>query len=190
MIQTLTTSDHPKPFVWTRDAYQQLGDLGIFADRRVELIEGQVLQMSPMRPKHTTAVALAEKILIRAFGDGRYVREQSPLSLGSHSQPEPDIAVVNGVIRDYSNKHPAHALLVVEISESTLAFDRTTKAKIYADAGIEDYWIVNLVDNCLEVQRQPVPGDGYAQKLTLKPGEKIAPLSAPQAMIGVEELLP
>lgn len=190
MIQALITSEAPQPFTWSVDQFQQLGDLGIFDHQRVELIEGQVLQMSPMRAKHTTAVALVEKALLRAFGAGFYVRQQSPLPLGSKSQPEPDIAVVEGDIRDYAKKHPTHALLVVEVSDTTLAFDRKVKSRVYAQAGIEDYWIVNLVDNCVEVHRQPNESGEYAHKQTLKSGDKIAPLAMPGSPVAVEELLP
>lgn len=190
MIQTLITSDPPKPFTWSVDQYQQIGDLGLFGDKRVELVEGQVLQMSPMRAEHSTAVALVEKALLLAFGAGFYVRQQSPLPLGDKSQPEPDIAVVKGDIRDYAKKHPTHALLVVEVSDSTLAFDRKVKSRVYAEAGIADYWIVNLVDHCVEVHNNPTSAGEYEHKQILKAGEKITPLAAPRASIKVEELLP
>jgi Uma2 family endonuclease len=118
------------------------------------------------------------------------------LILGPRSKPEPDLAVVVGSFNDYKRIHPATATLVVEVSDSTLATDRTTKAALYARAGIEDYWIVNLPDGVLEVHRQPAPmtgqplGHHYRSIIRLTAADTLSPLARPASAIVVASLLP
>jgi Uma2 family endonuclease len=123
-------------------------------------------------------------------------RLQAPLHLGPRSAPEPDAAVVPGGPRDYTaTGHPTTALLIVEVSDTTLSYDRGRKASLYARAGIADYWILNLVQQ-LEVHRWPVPDPtqhyrhGYADVLILTPQDHIAPLAAPKKRVAVADLLP
>jgi Uma2 family endonuclease len=185
----------PRPKLWTRKEYYRLYDLGFFAGKRVELIEGEIIDMPPMNNPHAVALGLAHDALLAAFGTGFWVRDQMPLHFGSRSEPEPDIAVVPGAPRDFLD-HPTTALLVMEISETSLQFDRTRKSSLYAEAGIADYWIVNLVDNQLEVCRDPQPDPDqvgrfiYAKITILKSGEVIAPLGMKKARIAVRDLLP
>ena len=103
--------------------------------------------------------------------------------------PEPDLAVVPGEPDDYVKSHPKTALLVVEVTDTSQYHDRVRKVGIYALAGIQDYWIVNLAKDALEVYREPVRGD-YRQKLTLQRGERITPLGCPEVEIAVDNLLP
>lgn len=152
--ETITTRE-PKPRRWTRDEYYRMGDLGFFQDQRVELIEGEILQRRTQSVPHAAAISLTHEVLRSVFSEGHWVRNQAPLTFSSSSEPEPDIAVVAGEIRDHSGGHPTTALLVVEISDATLAFDRRKKASLYAQAGIADYWVVNLVNRQLEVYRRP-----------------------------------
>ena len=128
-MQTLTA---PRAHVWTRRIYAQLIALGIFDAQHVELIEGHILDMTPMGSLHATAVALTANVLEQAFGTGYFVRWQMPFGIGELSEPEPDVAVVQGNIRDYVNAHPTTAALIVEISDTSLDFDRTQKAGLYA----------------------------------------------------------
>ena len=113
----------------------------------------------------------------------------------AESEPEPDVAVVPGEPEDYRSSHPSRAALVVEVSESSLAFDRNDKGSVYARAGILDYWIVNLVERLLEVYREPVPdaaapfGARYARGESLDPSRRESPLAAPHASIHVRDLL-
>ncbi len=173
-----------------------MAEAGIFNGQRVELIEGEIVEMSPQGGPHFTAVALAEETLRRLFRQGHVVRAQGPLSVGELSEPEPDVAVVSGAIRDYKNAHPTTALLVVEIADSTLAFDRGEKAGLYAKASIPDYWIVNLADRQVEVRRDPAPmagqpyGHGYKNITIFTPGEVVSPLAAPQTTVCVSDLMP
>src|SRR5919198_1146345 len=119
----------PRLRLWTREEYLKMVEAGVFKPgERVELIEGRNVAMSPQNSPHFTAVSLVEEALRTLFGAGYVVRVQGPLDLSPTSQPEPDIAVVRGTIRDYAGAHPTTALLVVEVSDSTLAFDRGEKA--------------------------------------------------------------
>ncbi|MCI0636706.1 MAG: Uma2 family endonuclease, partial [Actinobacteria bacterium] len=141
---------------WTRDEYYRMAETGILRpDDRVELIDGEILTKSPQRSVDATAVLLSQEALHAAFGAGFDVRPQLPLALGEASEPEPDLAVVPGVPRDYRESHPTTALLVVEVAETSLAFDRGGKQALYARAGIPEYWIVDLVEGTLEVFRSP-----------------------------------
>jgi Uma2 family endonuclease len=187
----------PTPYRWTREEYYKLGAAGLLLpEARVELIEGEILQMPPQGPAHSTGTRTAQESLRNAFGRGFDVRPQLPLSLGQASDPEPDLAVVPGNPLDYLDGHPSTALLVVEVSDDTLAFDRREKASLYARAGLQDYWIVNLPEAVVEVYRDPRPqaespyGYGYTQVTRHAPGDTLTPLAAPQAKIPVENLLP
>jgi Uma2 family endonuclease len=181
-------------FRWTQRQVHRLDELGFFADRYVELLEGYLYEMT-IDPPHSAACGLANEVLRLAFGAGYTVRSQTPLDLGRRSLPEPDLAVVAGSIRDHARAHPTTALLVVEISDSTLRKDRRTKSHLYARAGIADYWIVNLVDRQLEIRRQPGPdparpGRFAYPETTIVPADGSAsPLAAPGSVIAVADLL-
>src|SRR5205814_10014469 len=123
-----------------------------------ELIDGEVIQMAPQMERHVVAIAKVARALARAIGDEYWIRQQAPIAPDELSEPEPDLAVVPGVPGDYQD-HPKKALLIVEVSATTYRFDSKVKAGLYASSGIEDYWIVNLNANRLEVYRQPVADD-------------------------------
>jgi Uma2 family endonuclease len=173
-----------------------MGEMGLFEGKRVELIEGQVIEMSPIYELHATAVSVADDVLREAFGKGWAIRVQNPLSLGEASDPQPDVVVVAGKNRDFKEQHPTTAALVIEVADSSLSYDRDYKASLYAKAGIADYWIVNLPERQLEVYRQPRAdaasefGFSYTEKQIFKEGESVAPLARPEAVIAVAELLP
>lgn len=187
----------PKRRRWTRKEFYRLLDLGFFLEQRVELIGGEVLVMPAQKNLHAISIALTEDALRTAFGAGHWVRVQMSLDLRPHSVPDPDLAVVPGTPRTYDPAHnPTSALLIVEVSDTTLRYDRGHKASLYARAGIADYWIVNLVDRQLEVHRNPVPDRrqpfrfGYADVTALALTDFATPLAAPQARIAVADLLP
>ena len=166
-------------------------------EERLELIEGEVIEkVSPQESPHATSTNLSGKAAERAFSEDYHIRAQLPLVFGPHNKPEPDVAVVTGSIRDYSRAHPITAVLVIEVSDSTLRYDRTTKAGIYARAGIEDYWILNVIDRVLEVHRQPAAmtdmplGHGYRSITRYTETEAVSPLAAPGSSILVADLLP
>jgi Uma2 family endonuclease len=175
---------------WTREEYDKMIAAGMFAPgERVELIDGKILRMAPQGSAHFTAIRLAEEALRKAFGVGYQVRTQGPLSISSSSEPEPDIAVVTGTPRDYRDAHPSTALLIIEVADTTLEYDRQSKRNLYAQADVQDYWIVNLVDRCIEVFRHAEQGT-YGSTRRFFPGDRVSPLAAPEADIRVDQMLP
>lgn len=175
---------------WSRAEYERIVEAGGFApDSRVELLDGEIVDMSPQKSTHATAVGLVEAALRGSFGDGFHVRSQKPLALDDQSEPEPDCAVVPGRLRDYANAHPRTAVLIVEVADTSLGYDRTDKAAAYARNGVPEYWIVNLRKRVLEVHRAPGT-QGYLERRELGAAEQIAPLAAADQMVAVAEMLP
>ena len=185
-----------KPHLWTQDEYYKMAELGFFHGKRVELIEGEIVEMSPMKSPHATALTLLYQVLSEFFRDGFVVRSQIPISFSKISEPEPDIAVVKGKTRDFVKSHPKTAELIIEVSDTTLSYDRNQKASLYAKNKIKDYWILNLKDRRLEVYRRPIKDDtmlynfGYAERLILTAEDKVSPLVKPDVKIAVADLLP
>lgn len=176
---------------WTREEYDRMVALGVLTpESRVQLIDGEILEMTPQGARHATAIRLVERALRRVFGEDAFdVRGQLPLALGPHSEPEPDIAVVQGSLADYRDRHPESAVLVVEVADESLHLDRNKKVPLYASAGIPEYWILNLEERILEVYRGPEAG-GYREHLRLRQGESVTPPARPEARIEVGTLLP
>jgi len=186
----VTTAFAPRPRTWARTDYERLVSAGILGPGdRVELLEGEIIEMSPEKSRHAAAVDLALDALRRRLGASHTIRVQHPLAVSETSEPEPNLAVVPGTPRDYVDRHPSSADLLVEVSDSSLEYDRTRKARVYAGAGIPEYWIVNLVESVLEVHRDP-SRSGYRSVMTRRSGETVAPLVAPGEAIEVSELLP
>jgi Uma2 family endonuclease len=186
-----------KTYRWTVARYDRLTADGAFDDQRVELLEGRIIRMPPQKEPHVAGVSRTARALSSCFAEGYYIRTQSPIHLGRLSKPEPDVAVVIGTYQDYlKSGTPTTALLLVEVSDATLALDRGRKASVYAKFGILDYWVLNLIDRQLEVHRRPI-GDAahryrfrYADIGILKEGDSVTPLAAPAASIAVRDLLP
>jgi Uma2 family endonuclease len=192
----MKTLDPPRIHQLTRYEYEKMGEVGLFVGKHVELIEGRIIEMSPMGSSHATCVTLIGETLREGFGQDFVVRWQMPLDLGETSEPEPDVAVIPGRARDYALAHPKTAALIVEVAESSLDYDRVEKASLYAKAGIKDYWVVNLVDRWLEVSRDPVPdssalyGFSYGSAAIHSESDSVSPLGAPQLSMVVRDLLP
>lgn len=179
----------PGPRRWTRDEYYRLGELGMFQDQRVQLINGEIVVMSPMGTRHAAAMQLASKALQKIVSEPIHVRCQLPLAFPEKSEPEPDIALVEGGPRDFLAEHPSHAVLIMEISDSTLPYDRTVKRTLYATNGIAEYWIVNLKDGQIEVHLD-LDSNEYQTVQTYKPGQQIPVKNVPQMTVAVADLLP
>lgn len=182
---------------WRRVEYERLIETGFFQPGDpVELVGGQLIVAEPQGSRHFAAVQAMEEALRKAFGRGWQIRGQGPLALDEESEPEPDVAVVPGSFRDYVAGHPSRPALVVEISESSLALDRDHKGSLYARAGLADYWIVNLVDQTLEVHRDPDPdpaapfGWRYRSVEVLRGEAFASPLALSSASIRVRDVLP
>lgn len=186
----------PRPYRWTQEQFYQMLDLGWFQDQRVELIGGEVVEMAAQLDLHLASLTLTGDALRAAFGSGYWVRAQGSLDLSPHGIPSPDLAVTPGSPQGAPRTIAKSALLVVEVSDTTVAYDRSSKASLYAAGGITDYWIVNLVQRQLEVHRDPVAdntqpfGFRYANRTILDPPDVVSPLAVPQASITVADLLP
>jgi Uma2 family endonuclease len=181
---------------WKRIEYEQLIDRGIFQPgERLELIGGQLLVREPQGGAHALGIELVAEALREAFGVAARIRVQLPIALDEESEPEPDVSVVSGPLADADPALPSRALLIVEVSDSSLALDRTEKASLYARARITDYWILNLAERVLEVHRDPTPeptapyGWRYHLVHGLAAGDVVSPLAAPQSQIPVARLI-
>lgn len=174
------------------ERYFALVDGGILQeDDRVELLEGLVVASPSQGPLHSAVIMDVEEALRRSIGDRAAVRVQMPLLASERSAPEPDIALVKGTARDYRDRHPDAALLVVEVSEHSLPQDRLTKSRIYAGASVPEYWIVNLRERCVEVLTAPDAAlRVYGATRRVEAGEYIELAALPGARVAANDLLP
>jgi Uma2 family endonuclease len=195
-VIAMSTVSYPQVHLWTRQEYHRMASTGLFDGRRVELIEGQVIDMAAMKSSHAVTVDLVAAVLTVIFGPGYYIRQQKPFVIGDISEPEPDVAVIKGSIRDFTDAHPTEAELIVEVADTSLNYDRTLKQSLYAKAGITEYWIVNLVDRLLEFYRQPGPdpdaeyGFCYQMVAIYRADQQVAPLTALDRALAVADILP
>lgn len=186
----------PTPLRWTCDAFHDLCDTGIFTGRRAMLIDGVIITMTLPNPPHNTSLLLTQDLLRAIFTTGHHVRNQTAFDVGTANDPGPDLAVVPGSIRDYATRQATTAVLIVEVSDTTLFMDVTTKAELYATAGVEDYWVIDLEHRMLLVFRDPAPlpvglgGAAYRTHFTLGPADSISPLAAPNSSVAVADMLP
>ncbi len=194
-IATPVPSGPPRNLRWTVAQFHYLGDLGVFEGRRAKLIDGVLIEEGPMIPPHRYALELTAEALRLAFGSGWRVCVQLPLVLGQATDPVPDVALVAGSARG-ANAHPTTAALVIEVADTSLAYDTTTKAELYATAGVPDYWVLDVEHRELIVFRDPVSLPGglwatvYRTRLTFGTADRVSPLAAPGASITVSDLLP
>jgi Uma2 family endonuclease len=172
-------------------------DIGILtADDPVEMLEGWIVEKMPKNPPHRIANKLTRNALENILPDGWYVDTQEPITL-EDSEPEPDVVIVRGNTRDYSDRHPGSQdlALVVEIADSTLERDRTIKKRIYARAGIAVYWIINLAEQQIEVYTQPINSTEeptYSQRQDYKLGDEVTVFIEGREVgrLNVQDLLP
>lgn len=187
-----TTDSGPEVRSWTAEDYQRAADAGVFGpEERLELVNGAIYRMSPQNASHTTVVGLIDDALSEVFRTGHCVRIQMPLEVGGNSLPEPDVCVVAGSRRDYLRRHPSEASLLVEVADTSVAFDLITKSALYASAGIPEYWVAVIPERVLVVHREPDTSTGaYRSIVRLRDGESVSPLAAPDAKLAVTDLLP
>ncbi len=188
----ILAGDGRTPRLFDRDEYYGLAEHGILGpEERTELIHGRIIQcMSPMGRPHSVCVTKTATALAAAFGAGFAVESQTAIQLGSGLEPQPDVIVLPGVPDDYTDApRPSDILLLVEVSDSTLRYDRGTKARMYAAEDVPDYWIVHLRKRTLEVRRQPEDGE-YLSLDVYDETESVAPLAAPNFPVSVASLLP
>ena len=188
-----------KPYHWTLEDYDQIISLGLLEGKHVELVQGEILVMSPMGEPHALTIMQLNEILIPYFNSrtGYRLRIQMPLALPSlTSEPEPDLAVVPLDAPTSMAGRPTSAALVIEVAESSLHYDRDRKGPLYAAAGIRDYWLVNLPERRLEVYRRPIPDPQsfsawrYQACQVLQASEQVAPLAAPDIVVPLTAVFP
>jgi Uma2 family endonuclease len=176
--------------LWTRTEYERLVDAGGFdEDARIELLDGEIWEMSPIGTPHATCSLLVEQALHGITGSEFHVRGERPFALDDVSEPQPDVIVVPGAIRDYSQAHPGACVLLVEVSDTSLSHDRGRKLAAYARNLVPEYWIVDVQASSLEVYRDPADAT-YQSKSVLGRDDKLTPLFAPNGTIAVADLLP
>lgn len=174
---------------WTIDEYHQMIEAGILSDRKVELLQGEIVEMPPEGEPHAYCSHEASQYLAQLLGSRATIRQAKPITLPNNSEPEPDIAIVQPLGREYREHHPypENIFWLIEYANSSLEKDLDKKSKIYAEVGISEYWIVNIKKSHLLVFRNPDDGE-YATKFTLTTGE-IQPLTFPDLYIAVEQII-
>jgi Uma2 family endonuclease len=169
--------------------YHRMGEAGILhEDDRVELIEGEIVEMAAIGTTHFTCVNALTRLLVRGVGDEAIVSVQNPARLDEHSEPQPDLTVLR--VRDYreSLPMPEDVLLLIEVSDTTLRYDRGVKLPLYARAGVREVWIVDLVGETIERHTDP-SGTGYRQFERSQRGEKIESAALPKLAFRVDAVL-
>ena len=159
-------------------------------EARVELLEGTIIDMSPIGPFHGGLVKRLSRLFHLQAGGRWMVSTQDPLRLDDHSEPEPDVMLLKPAADDYTSRHPqpGDVLLLIEVSDTTLDYDREEKLPAYGRAGVPEVWIVNLVDQAIEVYREP-HFTGYRSRSVLRAGETAKPQAFPDVAVNVAELL-
>ena len=182
----------PQTRKFTVAEYYRMAEAGILKpDERVELIAGDIIVMAPIGPEHADDVNQFNAVF-GPYAPGRFrISIQNPVHLDDGSEPQPDAALLRLRPGGYRTAHPTPAdiLLVVEVADSSLAYDRDVKAHIYGRSGVPETWVRNLPEDCIERFTQPGP-DGYTQHTIHRRGETLTPVSLPDLEFAVEELLP
>lgn len=189
----LARPDSPEPprRRWTRQEYHRLAEMGFLTEEdRYELIEGDLLKQMPQDRRHVFVCMRILELLLAIYGRGR-VQSQAPVRIDPFNEPEPDATVLRDTLDAYMEDSPGaeDVLLVVEVSNTTLRFDTTVKASLYARAGMPEYWVLDLNARTLLVLRNP-GAEGYTSATTFTEADRVTPLSAPDASLAVAEMLP
>jgi Uma2 family endonuclease len=182
---------NPTKHLTNLDEWRRLGEANIFPPgSRVELINGEIIDMAPIGFNHAGHINRLVKLLTKLIPDEVITSVQNPLQLGDLSEPEPDFMLLKPNADYYSSRHPVanDVLLLIEVSDSSLKFDQTHKLRLYALHNIPEYWLINLNDTCLEVYCKP-HGEVYAEKTTLYSGDSITLSQLPDISIQVTDIL-
>ncbi|HUP68282.1 MAG TPA: Uma2 family endonuclease [Acidimicrobiales bacterium] len=181
----------PAPHRFTIDEYHRMADAGLFGeDDRIELLDGEIVEMAPIGSRHAGCVNKLTRLVVRAAEGRGVVAVQNPILVPDHSEPQPDLALLRPRSDDYAGSHalPADVLLVVEVADTTVAWDRRRKVPLYAAASLAEVWLVDLPAGVVEVFREPRDG-AYAAVTTAGPGDVLTPLGLPGAQLRVDEIL-
>ena len=180
-----------RPHLFTVADYYRMADAGLFhEDSRIELIQGQIIDMSPIGAPHVGMVNRLNRLLVPLVGARGIVSVQNPVRLDDGSEPQPDVTILHPRMdeEDAGTPGPADVLLLIEVADSSLGFDQATKLPLYAGAGIREYWIVNLQERAIEVHRDP-EGDRYARVRSAGLGEPLDILLLPGLTLPTAELM-
>jgi Uma2 family endonuclease len=192
-LSTLTLTLEPSFLKrWTVQEYHRMSESGILnTNERTELIAGQIILMTAKGSPHVTSLSLLANALRDQVGNLALVRTQDPIQLDDFSEPEPDLVIAQGDVLDYADHHPYpnNVYLVVEVADSTLKKDCEIKDKVYAQAGITDYWVLDIKNRQLHVFREPTP-TGYTSHLILTEPKQISPLAFPKVALTLTAILP
>lgn len=170
--------------------YHRMGEAGVLGeDDRVELIEGEIIDMAPIGSRHAGTVRMLAERMSSLIGDRAMLSAQSPVVLSERSEPEPDLALLRRRSDFYRASHPraADTLLLVEVADTTLRFDLELKVALYARSGVPEVWVVDLENDVLHVFRSPGPG-GYAEHLDLSGPAILSPERLPDVRIDLTGL--
>lgn len=177
--------------LFTVEQYHQMASVGILGDRdRVELIEGEIVEMSPIGPLHAAHVKRLIKLLSRLVGDDAIVAAQDPVYLGDRSEPQPDLALLKPRVDFYASGHPQpeDVFLLIEVADTTIDTDREVKVPLYARHGIAEVWLLDIQAQTVEVYLEPMP-KGYQKLRICQKGQTIAVQALPNISFTVDEIL-
>lgn len=177
---------------FTRRIYHVLIEAGVFDENsRVELVQGDLVTMAAINPRHASAVDRLTNMLAAGVRSRAIVRVQNPFGIGDDSEPEPDVQLLKPDPDYYAGRHPgpAEIHLAVEVSHTTVRYDREVKVPLYGTAGVAEMWLLDLNVDALEVYRGP-SANGYDSMQRLKPGDRVAPQAFPDLILEVAALLP
>jgi Uma2 family endonuclease len=179
------TADGFRPL--RRAEYDRMVALGMFEDERIELLRGLLVPMSPIGPRHSSTIDRLNRLLVMALSERAIVRVQNPFAATEDSEPEPDVCVVP--LGDYDEAHPERADLLIEVAETSLRRDRGLKLGIYAENGVPEYWVVDLVERLIEVHSEP-SGATYGRVTRFERGQGIRLVRFPDIEIRVDDVVP
>lgn len=177
--------------LFTVEEYHLIGKAGILSkDDRIELIEGELLQMAAIGTRHASSVRRLARLCSQIPENFAIFDVQNPVQLSERTEPQPDVILLKTRADYYSTAHPtpSEVLLLIEVADSSIDYDKDVKIPIYARSGIQEVWIVNLPENCLEVYRQPTT-NGYSLTLRFWRGEEVSPLTFPELKVSVDFVL-
>jgi Uma2 family endonuclease len=173
------------------EEYYRMAETGVLRpEARVELLDGRIIDMSPIGSSHAGTVKRFIRLFNKLARDRWVISAQDPLRLDDHSEPEPDFMLLKPSPDDYTSRHPKpdEVFLLVEVADASLDYDRDEKIPAYGHAGVAEVWIVNLRDQSLEIYREP-HFTGYGSKTVLRAGDQVSPQAFPDAVVDVGELL-
>ena len=176
---------------FTVDEYHRMAEVGLLnEDDRVELINGEIVEMTPIGVPHASTVRRLIRLLSQRFSGQAIVDVQNPVRGWEYSEPQPDLTLLRARPGMYSDAHPGpgDVLVVIEVADSSAAYDREVKLPLYASAGFPEAWLVDLTDEHIEVHRMPTP-EGYRDVRILQRGDRFAPGAFPDVEINVDEVL-